>query len=68
MESNEQTEPTCKIVTGSFIESRTTAMGDEGLGGGGIEPKRKRTHGHEQQCGDCGEARYIRGINGNGKI
>ena len=24
-----------------------------GLGGGGIEPKGERTHGHGQQCGDC---------------
>ena len=23
------------------------------LGGGGIEEKGKRTHGHGQQCGDC---------------
>ena len=25
----------------------------EGLWGGGIEQKGKRTHGHGQQCGDC---------------
>ena len=37
--------------------------------------KRKRTHGHGQQCGDWGGGRRgvvveknIRGINGNGKI
>ena len=32
------------------------------LGGGGIEQKGKRTHGHRQQGGDC---KGIRGINGN---
>ena len=36
-------------------------------GGGGIEQKGKRTHGHGQQCGDCGGYRDIRGLNGNGK-
>ena len=40
----------------------------------GIEQKRKRTHGHEQQCGDCGGRGWVeveesrRGINGNEKI
>ena len=34
------------------------------LGGGGIEQKGKRTHGHGQQCGDCG-AGVIWGLNGN---
>ena len=35
-------------------ESRMTAMVGEGLvGGGRIEQKGKRTHGHGQQCGDC---------------
>lgn len=29
-------------------------MGVGGLGSGGIKPKRKRSHGHQQQCGDCG--------------
>ena len=47
------------------------------MGGGGIEPKTKRAHGHRQQCGDCQgwEAgggwvevkEGIRGINGNRK-
>ena len=37
------------------------------LEGRGIEQKRKMTHGHGQQCGDCwGED--IRGLNDNGKI
>ena len=31
-----------------------TASGAERLGGGGIEQKGKRTHGHGQQYGDCG--------------
>ena len=43
------------------------------LGGGGIKQKRKRTHEHGQQCGDCRERmgveveECIRGTNGNGK-
>ena len=37
------------------------------LGGRGIEPKRKRTRGHGQQCGDCWGEGSIRGLNGNGK-
>ena len=36
------------------------------LGGGGIEQKAKRTHGHGQQCGDCWEEGGIRGLNDNG--
>ena len=44
-----------------------------GVGGRGMEQKTKRTHGHGQQCGDCGDRGWvevkkgIRGINGNGK-
>ena len=53
MESNEQTESTSEIETESLIESRLTAMGE----GGGIEYKRKRTHGHGQ-CGAKGEGGY----------
>ena len=37
------------------------------LEGGGIEQKRKRTHGHGQQCGDCCGEGDVRGLNGNGK-
>ena len=43
------------------------------VAGGKIEGKRKRTHGHRQQCGDCvgqrvgGGGRGIREINGNWK-
>ena len=37
----------------------------EGLGGGGMEQKGKRSYGH--QCGDCWGKGGIRGINGNGK-
>ena len=37
------------------------------LGSGGIEQKRKRTHGHVQQYGDCWGERFVRGLNGNGK-
>ena len=37
------------------------------LGGGGIEKKGKRTHGCGPQCGDCGGARAIRGLNDNRK-
>ena len=43
MESNEQTELTRKMGTDS--ESRMTASVGWG-GGGGIEQKGKRTHGH----------------------
>ena len=37
------------------------------LGGGKIEQKGKRTHGHGQQCGDCLGEGAIRGLNTNGK-
>ena len=37
------------------------------LGGGGIEQKRKRTHGHRQQCVDGWGQWGIKGLNGNGK-
>ena len=29
-------------------------QGQGRLGDGGIDQKGKRTHGHGQQCGDCG--------------
>ena len=44
----------------------TASMGVR-LGGGGIEPKRKSTHGHGPQRGDCWGQWDIRGLNGNGK-
>ena len=53
------------------MESKITASWWGGLEGGGIEQKGKRTHGHGQQCGDCGEGdeRDVRGLlNRNGKI
>ena len=37
------------------------------LGGGGIGQKRKMTHGHGQQGGDCWGEGSIRGLNGNRK-
>ena len=37
------------------------------LGGGKIEQKGKKTHGHGQQCGDCLGEGTIRGLNTNGK-
>ena len=37
------------------------------LGGGGIEQKGKRTHGHGQQCGDCWGEGGIRVLKGNEK-
>ena len=49
------------------MESRWQLVG-EWLGGGGIEQKGKRTHGHGQQCDDCQGKGGIRGLNGNGKI
>ena len=38
-----------------------TASGQE-VGGEGIEQKGKSTHGHGQQCGDCG----VQGMGGKG--
>ena len=32
-----------------------------------MKQKRKRTHGHGPQCGDCWGKGGIRGLNGNGK-
>ena len=44
-----------------------TAKGRGGkLGGGGIEHKGKRSHGHGQQCSDC-KGGSIRGLIANGK-
>ena len=43
-----------------------TARG-RGRGGGRIEQKGKRTHGHGQQCGDCWGGGGIKGLNSNGK-
>ena len=31
------------------------------------QAKRKRTHGHGQQCGDCREEGSLKRLNGNGK-
>ena len=45
----------------------TASGGGWRLGGGGIEQKGKKTHGHGQQCGDCEGAESIRGLN-NAKI
>ena len=36
----------------------------EGLKGGMITQKGKETHGHRQQCGDCGE----RGVGRDGRV
>ena len=36
------------------------------VGDGMIQQKGKMTHGHGQQCDDCGK-RGIRGLNSNGK-
>ena len=71
MESNEQTELTSKIETDSYTESRLTALGAGGWGGG-IGQKRKRTHGQGQQGADYGDVgggveEGTSGINGNGK-
>ena len=54
MESKDQTELTSKIKTDSEIESRLTAINEGGLRDGGVQLKGKTTHGHGQQCGDCG--------------
>ena len=42
-------------------------MGRERLGGGGIEQRGKRIHGHGQQCGDCWGEWGIRGLKVNVK-
>ena len=65
MESNEQTELTSKIEKDSEIESRMTAI--EEVRRWSDQSKRKRTHGHGHQCGDCRGKWGIRQINGNGK-
>ena len=52
MDSNEQTElmnKTDRLIDGEQM----TTSGEGRLGGGRIKQKRKRTHGHGQQCGDC---------------
>ena len=49
-----------------LIDSKQNDIYGEGLGGEGIRQKGKRTHGHGQQCGDCGGV-CIREINGNGE-
>ena len=64
MESNKQTELISKIETDSQIagwQLRGARVG------GRDQNKRKRTHGHGQQCGDCGGREDIRGLNGNKK-
>ena len=38
-----------------LIDGDQMTAGGGRLGGGGIEQKGKRTHGHGQQCGDCWE-------------
>ena len=53
MESNEQTELTRKMGIDSYMEKSMTASEVVRWDGGGNEQKRKRTHGHGQQCGDC---------------
>ena len=63
-----------KIEKDSQIQSRLTSEWQV-VGGRGMEQKRKKTHGHRQQCGDCsGWGQWwveveegIRGINCNGK-
>ena len=52
METNEQTELTSKIETDLWME---TAKWGEAKGWRD-RAKRKRTHGHGQQCGDSGRA------------
>ena len=63
MECNEQTELTSKI---DRLIDREQDDSYCGVGGQGVEESRKRTHGHGQQCGDCGWEGVIRGLNANG--
>ena len=67
MESNKETELTRKrdrLVDGEQMTDH--GGGGVRLGGGGMEEKGERTHGHGQQCGDCWEMGNIWGLNGNG--
>ena len=45
-------------------------MGRRRLGGGEIEQKLKKTHGHGPQCGDCRgrEGEDMRALKGDGKM
>ena len=45
----------------------TASRGGE-VGGGEIEQKRNRTHGHGQQCGDSWGEGHIKELNGNEKM
>ena len=67
MESNEQIELTSKTKT-DFKDGEQMTAKARGLVSGGMEQKGKRTHGHGQQCGDCGRGKGggIRGISDNG--
>ena len=47
-----------------LIESKMASW-EWRLGGGEIEQKGERTHGHGQQCGDCLGEGHIRGLKGN---
>ena len=47
------------------MENRLIGGGE--VKGGGIEENGKKTHGHGQQCGDCGGNWGKRWVNGNGK-
>ena len=49
--SNEQTEQQANQRKTHRWRADDSQWGN--LGGGGIEQKRKRTHRHGQQCGDC---------------
>ena len=49
------------------MERRMTASGGGGLGWKGWG-KRKRTHGHGPQCGDCWGEGETRGLKGNETI
>ena len=65
VESNEQTKLTRKMGTDSQVENRMSARGGR-LADRGIEQKRKGTHGHGQQCGDCW-GRGIKALKGDEK-
>ena len=66
MESNEQTELTSEIKTDSDREQSGSSGGS--VVRAWIELKRKRTHGHGQQCGDGrwgGVVQVAEGIRGD---
>ena len=49
------------------VYNKDRQMGKENFKSCYVEQKGKKTHGHGQQCGDCGGEGGIRKFNSNGK-